>query len=390
MNKLRSLLIALALVSLGAVARAATVTVTIASTTASKVSGPLLMQKGEAFDYTVTGTATGTVILEKSVKGLQYDPTGTSVRNIWGSTSTASVYTDGTAYFRFRVSTITAGSFVLTLADTDDFVQSFKNHKNQNILNLYDDSVRVPGALYVTGATNLTGAMALSGAVTATSLAASGNVTAAKVGIGNTSPVGLLQISTGTSATSLYVSTYSLLVGIGTASPATALHVVGAGRFYNGSAYANISNDGSATYYGGSGTVYLGDGSTGSQLGLRSSANGINMNDNNTNKITMAVGGGNVGVGSDSTPDAKLEIAAAAATTYSLLVSSANGTTAHLTVDSRDGLTYPQSLDSTGIQALAPKAAGGLIFNSTIVDVCVSTGTGAGAFKKLVDGTTCW
>jgi hypothetical protein len=54
-----------------------------------------------------------------------------------------------------------------------------------------------------------------------------------------------------------------------------------------------------------------------------------------------------------------------------------------------NGVVYPFSQTSTQIDALVPRAAGGIIYNSTLNDMCFSTGTAAGAFRKYSSNVAC-
>jgi hypothetical protein len=129
----------------GVFANAGQVSVSISSTSSAYYSAPLMLQPRESLGYKITGTATGTVIIEHSQTGRDYSSTGVSSVNIWGSTTTGNINTDVRDFFRFRVTTITAGTFNLTLTDNDDFVQEALNLKGLPVLKVYDESVRLEG-----------------------------------------------------------------------------------------------------------------------------------------------------------------------------------------------------------------------------------------------------
>lgn len=119
---------------------------TISSVTASIVPTPaLLLQPKESLTYTLTGTFTGTAVLERSFDGTNYEIVLSSVNNS-NATKTGKVFSDDrTTYYRWRGSTITAGSFGFKLQDDDNFVSEVKNRKGDQLIQYNDESVITRG-----------------------------------------------------------------------------------------------------------------------------------------------------------------------------------------------------------------------------------------------------
>lgn len=105
----------------------------------------------------------------------------------------------------------------------------------------------------------------------------------------------------------------------------------------------------------------------------------------------MTLDGANrsVGIG-ETSPGARLEIAAIGTIGTGLLVSSANGSTPLLTVNGQ-GLVGPASKTTSQLDAvaMAPQMVGGFVFNSTLGLPCISTGPATGAYARLTDATEC-
>jgi hypothetical protein len=137
---MRKILIALALLLAPALASAVTVSSTTASTNGTP---PLLLQPKESLTYTEAGTFTGRIELQKSKNLINWEPLAISTTNNAGGTFTGVIYNDETpTYYRWKGSTITAGSFVTTLADNDDLVAQFNNLKGVPVLKLHDETIR--------------------------------------------------------------------------------------------------------------------------------------------------------------------------------------------------------------------------------------------------------
>lgn len=58
------------------------------------------------------------------------------------------------------------------------------------------------------------------------------------------------------------------------------------------------------------------------------------------------------------------------------------------TFNDAGNLFYPNRRTTTQINAITPAGAGGMVYNSTLNELCVSTGTGLGAFVNVKDYTT--
>lgn len=126
---------------------AASLSSTISST--SFVSGfaasdVLLLNPNESMTYSLTGGATGTIVLEKSVDGYNYNVIFSSVNNNPTGTRTGVEYSyDRTTFYRWRASTMAGlGSFVVTLDDNDDYVGQIQNNKRLPVLQWWDDTIR--------------------------------------------------------------------------------------------------------------------------------------------------------------------------------------------------------------------------------------------------------
>lgn len=133
-------------------AKAVTVTDTISSTSLTGQS--LLLMKNESLTYSLTGTCTGTILIEKSENARDYRSVGVSVTGTGSVSSSGKLYSgDRVTYFRWRASTVTAGSFTAVLYDNDDVVQEFKNNKNFPIVLIDDGGVTVSGTLVASSAT---------------------------------------------------------------------------------------------------------------------------------------------------------------------------------------------------------------------------------------------
>jgi len=117
--------------------------------------------------------------------------------------------------------------------------------------------------------------------------------------------------------------------------------------------------------------------------------------DNNANMLFVDADLDRLGVGSDATPDAVLELAPRSDDTedFSLLVSSQNGSTNVLDVDIT-GIRHsinagagflPWSRTQAQIDTLVPLAAGEIIFcsNCSVLNACISTGTAAGQWARM-------
>lgn len=162
-------------------AKASTVSATISSATAVRFTDALLLGPHESLTYSLTGTATGQALIEKSNNASNWIPTEVSVNATGNPSTTGKLYSDSqTSYFRIRVTTITAGtsgSFILTMYDNDDVVQEFKNNKGIPIVVISDDSMAISGGFTASVATittiNSTGGTetnpTFSGAITVTS-----------------------------------------------------------------------------------------------------------------------------------------------------------------------------------------------------------------------------
>ncbi len=164
-----NLVIAAALfVALVIPAKALTIITTISSYSVSDTQALLLMPN-ESLAYSLTGTATGQVLIEKSINASEWSTTGITVTGAGSVSSSGTIYSGGrSTYYRIRRSTFSAGSLTTSLSDRDDLVTEFKNNKQQRILAINDDSVVVSGGFVANSSTftssNIT-SPSLSGAI---------------------------------------------------------------------------------------------------------------------------------------------------------------------------------------------------------------------------------
>jgi hypothetical protein len=132
-------------IGLGVFAKAeasVTVSATISSTTAN-VSSVLMLEPRESADYYAAGTATGTVVLERSHNRMTWDNTGIGAITAGAMTPLSGTVRSGDTrtFYRWRAD-IATGSVTVSLSDNDDFVAEFLNNKGQPILGFWDESIR--------------------------------------------------------------------------------------------------------------------------------------------------------------------------------------------------------------------------------------------------------
>jgi len=96
-----------------------------------------------------------------------------------------------------------------------------------------------------------------------------------------------------------------------------------------------------------------------------------------------------IGIG-ETSPGARLEIAAIGTIGSALLVSSANASTPLLIVNGQ-GLTLFVRKTTTELDAapMTPQGIGGMVFNTTLNLPCISTGPAIGAYARLTDASEC-
>ena len=122
-------------------------TVSKSFTTHSQASGNLLVFGGETFTMTVSGTFVGSVKLQKSRNGSDFqDVVGVSTGAAYSVTHNVDAADGARVFYRIYASTHTSGTIVTSLADVDDPVQVIKNNKGVDILTINDDTVVVAGS----------------------------------------------------------------------------------------------------------------------------------------------------------------------------------------------------------------------------------------------------
>ncbi len=146
------LALALTLTVAGIVAPVNAATVSKSFTTHSQASSPLLVFGGESFNFTVSGTFVGTVKLQRSLNGVDYKDFEPAIST--NAAYNVNHFAEGVApnrraWYRVYASTHTSGTIVTSLADIDDQVQVFANHKGATTFTIKDDSVEVATALKV-------------------------------------------------------------------------------------------------------------------------------------------------------------------------------------------------------------------------------------------------
>lgn len=136
-------------------AKAISISSSISSNTAT--SQTFMLFPNESLTYTLTGTATGQVLIEKSGNNSEFSSTGISVTGAGVVSSTGKIYSGSqNTYYRFRrTSTVvlTSGTFTCVMADVDDLVTEFKNNKQVRIVAINDDSFVISGGLIAASST---------------------------------------------------------------------------------------------------------------------------------------------------------------------------------------------------------------------------------------------
>lgn len=133
-------LVGAVLLGAGAPVKAATVNKTF--TTHSQAGGSLLVMGGEQFSFSVSGSFVGTVQLQRSRNGADFvDVVGLSETGAYSANLQSPAAPGQRTYYRVFCSTHTSGSIVTSLADVNDVVQEFDNHKGVAVLTIYDDGV---------------------------------------------------------------------------------------------------------------------------------------------------------------------------------------------------------------------------------------------------------
>lgn len=120
--------------------------------------------------------------------------------------------------------------------------------------------------------------------------------------------------------------------------------------------------------------------------------------DNTTDLLIVDGSADAVGIGSDSTPDATLEVTPRAADSYSLRVSSNNGSTNLLAVNAANGEVelgvplLPYIRTKAQIAAITPRAVG-LVYQcsdcANTYTLCVTTGTAINQFREVGTAASC-
>lgn len=146
----------------------------------SGASPVLLLRAGESATYSLSGTWVGLTRLEKSLDGTNYfsvvSSGALSGGGNSGGTVSGTVYADAQEFYRFFASSWTSGGFVYALADADDAVQEFLNHKKQVALAINDDSITTSNAVTISSNLVVSGTLSQSGLVALSSAALTGSL----------------------------------------------------------------------------------------------------------------------------------------------------------------------------------------------------------------------
>ncbi|MDT8287058.1 MAG: hypothetical protein RQ748_08125 [Elusimicrobiales bacterium] len=164
-------------------------------------------------------------------------------------------------------------------------------------------------------------------------------------------------ISTAAVTPILYASTNTARVGVGTRSPSARLHL-SSGTFYNDGAGAGITTLGSVTA-----SAYYGNGST---------LNGVITS---TDVIVSDIAG-KVSKSGDTM---------GALTTTGLTVNGAAdfGSLPTKSTFTAEGFWQPRAMTTAELQGATPLDTGLVVYNSSIFDLCVSTGTGVADWAQI-------
>lgn len=109
-------------------------------------SDVLLLRANESMNYTLSGGATGTIHLEKTIDGTNWNIILSSTNNSSTGRRTGTEFSgDKDTMYRWRASTMTgAGSFSVILQDNDDFVGELRNRKGIPAVTFTDERVLLP------------------------------------------------------------------------------------------------------------------------------------------------------------------------------------------------------------------------------------------------------
>lgn len=155
---MKRLIVAFAFMLMGGLAHAVTV-----SSTSAAMGGrpPLYLFPSESLSYSETGDFTGRIEIQRSFDGINFEPIGISTTNNEAGTFSGEVYNgDKAAYFRWYVSTVTAGSFTSQLSDRDDLYGEFTNTKGVPVIQLHDETTRFLNGKIQLGPTGVTSSTA--------------------------------------------------------------------------------------------------------------------------------------------------------------------------------------------------------------------------------------
>lgn len=129
------------------------------SFTAVGVGPEVLIRHGQYFDYVLSGTFVGTLVIEKSSNG------GQAWEQITSKTAAASgrllieTPDQGHVNIRWRCTAYTSGTAVTSLSNVAQTLQEIKGAGGQTVAQVTEDGLSVTGALSVSGAVDLNAAI---------------------------------------------------------------------------------------------------------------------------------------------------------------------------------------------------------------------------------------
>lgn len=278
------------------------------------------------------------------------------------------------------------GDVIPTTTDDTDLGTSSLEWNNAYIKNLVISGGTTSGSQIINGSLTVSGAAGIGGATLA-----NGTLIIKSTSSTNGNPVLNVQNNSGTS---IAVVTQAGNVGIGGA-PQGKLDV-----FTDSTHVIQFSNSELA----GNGQYLFFQGYTGNTPFIQTRLVGSDVI-----SLSLQPSGGRIGI-HDLTPDADLDIISAAAPTgFILSISSQSDVTGNIVsvlgngnvgigqatpvvpldvVSTTQGLGIP-SLTTAQVQASTPGRAGTLIYNSTLSQVCVSTGTTLQGYGRVSNAATC-
>lgn len=126
---------------------------TISKSFSAVGAGPaILLKDGRSFTYSVSGTFSGTVVLEKSNNGgISYSPVTSATTSASGTVYAEQASNKGAFLYRFRCSARASGTIDTSLVEVAGQVKAFRDAKGANVLVINDDGIVVSGNVSASG-----------------------------------------------------------------------------------------------------------------------------------------------------------------------------------------------------------------------------------------------